>query len=1713
MPVALVCLFLLPLLYRASHAAKDPNTTLIHEWPMLMAHDAATTYLKSGLFHPVDTWAKTQPSGGLPQLLKCGARAFDWRPILLSNGTLAMHHGLDIIEKSMEAAIDEMLAWADAQNATAENLIVLGVTDCTCQDKHANPCTCQREANAFLRSKSIPYLTAVDLQRGVTVSDAVKLGARSGAGASAVAISSWVENYESRVTCSGYLKNNLKSSPEAHLPKLYTCYADSPTKALPLNRMYDYITNVTKRGPNSARSLSTVQALWQEDAASVAIGALHGSSLLKDEVKSELNSILTQRIKDRIWNVSQIGIIEVNNICDGGLDLLTAFREFAGASPVYPRTRPTSATQNGGRAKRIADRYSGGESKRERPLSATSRSPSPGQRRTGRGRRANTKAWNREREEGFESGFWKGGGGDDSGFRKDLPDVCVDKISITSADGHKEIATNGTKIGQKITLNIRARLNRKPSGRLTRDLGDVRNFSAKKAITVLRQLPDGSNVPFNGLTFERVRNSSKPNYMRSIVVHAKLKNTIAAEGNPLILKMYIEKGAFRANGMEPGEYWANRSKSNALVWRYAGEPRLRMTSVTGEGRQGHYGCETSIDVKCTPNMDIDWGMFEQIDGENIVPKVEVKPADQETPIECFDSISFLKKIPARNNQPESRVYRAKLRPEYHNEPFLDLEFSVKPLALCRRDPGKKPRSNKDVKKEDTFYWSYTTDKGEAKKMQSVWAIFPDSCVPGAHCILQWKAFGPIEFVDVMFSGPTNVVVDKAIPAADGSYTWEIPRDIEPGEYKIIINDTEDSTITAESKPFIIELKSIDSVTIPDSCEPGSACEISWQALNVRKVNISCAGPTGGVVAESVVAQRGGFTWNVPEDIKPGSYRIIVADAEDPTVNGEAEHLLEVLSQVKSIDSVTIPDSCEPGSACEISWQALNVRKVNISCAGPTGGVVAESVVAQRGGFTWNVPEDIKPGSYRIIVADAEDPTVNGEADRPLQILKSECIECVTLHGSCQPGGSCMVTWKSSKPSGCVKIIFSHPNSNMIQNHPSFHTNVSEIQATANLLPEGAEDLNNDGVIDSDEERIADITSTNNAAEREFAKKMNGKRHAAEDRLKRRLKGRNELHFHSGVKSIRFQENMLPEEAVDLNNDGVIDSDEEYVAEVAAANNDEEKQFAEELDGKRKSAQERLRKRWEKRHSQHRSGTIVKSTPAADGKFVWKVPGNLKHGTLLKISVADTEDHSIRGESEPFRVVKKAKSIDFVNIHGNCEPGHCCEVTWSSGNVQNVRITYSMSVSHVKMEKAYRSFHTNVSEIQATANLLPEGAEDLNNDGVIDSDEERIADITSTNNAAEREFAKKMNGKRHAAEDRLKRRLKGRNELHFHSGVKSIRFQENMLPEEAVDLNNDGVIDSDEEYVAEVAAANNDEEKQFAEELDGKRKSAQERLRKRWEKRHSQHRSGTIVKSTPAADGKFVWKVPGNLKHGTLLKISVADTEDHSVRGESELIRVQSRKVKLINCVTVPRSCKLGSCYEVTWKAQNIEYVSIACLGPTGVTVAESVPAARGIHTFNVPEDFEPGEYKITIKDNEDLSVKCESAPFFILGLEADEQKSIYSVIVPHSCSPGSSCDLRWKVFGPIKNVKILYSGPIHGVVVESVSADVGHFTWYVPEEIEPGEYKIFIQDSTNKMISQGSKSLTIRSPYTSSAPEHFQEVHISEDDLIFLNLLGCNVLI
>ena len=134
-----VCICFVIIIINNCFSKKQPNVTVLKQSPMLGAHDAATTYLPEGL---INRWAKTQPSGGIKQLLDCGVRFFDWRPKLLSNGNLIMHHSAIDVKYPMSKVLDDLSEWLSNntdQEAPENNFVVLGITDCDAQHAVLQP--------------------------------------------------------------------------------------------------------------------------------------------------------------------------------------------------------------------------------------------------------------------------------------------------------------------------------------------------------------------------------------------------------------------------------------------------------------------------------------------------------------------------------------------------------------------------------------------------------------------------------------------------------------------------------------------------------------------------------------------------------------------------------------------------------------------------------------------------------------------------------------------------------------------------------------------------------------------------------------------------------------------------------------------------------------------------------------------------------------------------------------------------------------------------------------------------------------------------------------------------------------------------------------------------------------------------------------------------------------------------------------------------------------------------------------------------------------------------------------------------------------------------------------------------------------------------------------------------------------------------------------
>ena len=241
-----------------------------------------------------------------------------------------MHHGSTTVEHAMSDSLDELLSWLNSHDETAENLVHMSIADCEGDG-------CEDAVNELLVSKNVSKVvddcSEID---GKTVGDIMSLSTLPGEqkGHLFFASSGCLDaNYNETITCAGFRvsserhlrgsNNNNNTTTKLDLSLTYTCYSDSSTKDFPLNRMWDYVHSVVESGPQYER-LYSVQVRWEETATSIAIGEAHLSSLLDTEKRSQLNSLLTQKIKSGEIDSSRLNLVEVNNVCDGGNELQNA---------------------------------------------------------------------------------------------------------------------------------------------------------------------------------------------------------------------------------------------------------------------------------------------------------------------------------------------------------------------------------------------------------------------------------------------------------------------------------------------------------------------------------------------------------------------------------------------------------------------------------------------------------------------------------------------------------------------------------------------------------------------------------------------------------------------------------------------------------------------------------------------------------------------------------------------------------------------------------------------------------------------------------------------------------------------------------------------------------------------------------------------------------------------------------------------------------------------------------------------------------------------------------------------------------------------------------------------------------------------------------------------------------------------------------------------
>ena len=164
----------------------------------------------------------------------------------------------------------------------------------------------------LLAGKNISYITQCDELKGMTVAAAKARSALPGGGHLLAIFDCWDMNFNATIACRGFGGATTVVKSEA---LSYSCWNTSTTKQGPLNEMFSYLDRVAAAGPNrTSGKLYTAQALWQETTEAIVLGGLAGSSLIDDEVQSQLNALVTARLA----SFTNVNLIEINNVCDGG---------------------------------------------------------------------------------------------------------------------------------------------------------------------------------------------------------------------------------------------------------------------------------------------------------------------------------------------------------------------------------------------------------------------------------------------------------------------------------------------------------------------------------------------------------------------------------------------------------------------------------------------------------------------------------------------------------------------------------------------------------------------------------------------------------------------------------------------------------------------------------------------------------------------------------------------------------------------------------------------------------------------------------------------------------------------------------------------------------------------------------------------------------------------------------------------------------------------------------------------------------------------------------------------------------------------------------------------------------------------------------------------------------------------------------------------------
>ncbi|NUN07635.1 MAG: T9SS type A sorting domain-containing protein [Ignavibacteriaceae bacterium] len=1003
----------------------------------------------------------------------------------------------------------------------------------------------------------------------------------------------------------------------------------------------------------------------------------------------------------------------------------------------------------------------------------------------------------------------------------------------------------------------------------------------------------------------------------------------------------------------------------------------------------------------------------------------------------------------------------------------------------------------------------------------------EGLVIGSSRNITWTSSG-ISSVKLEYSsnnGTSWNTIAASVAAASGSYSWTIPN--APSNSTIVrISNTLSDGVSDSSIAFTIGSITLSSPVAAEVVRSGGQKSIQWTATsNIQNVKLEYStngGTSWNTITNSTGASTGNYLWTVPGTLNTTNARIRITSTASSTI-ADSSGLFTI-----STFQLTSPNGGEywrSGSTQNITWSTGLVSNIKIEYTtdnGTSWNTIIASTPAAAGTYPWVIPSSLSSTQAKVRISDAVNSAVNDESDNLFRLGWIQ-ISSPTTGTIAQSGNTVSINWTNSSAVTSLRVDYSTNNGstwNVISN------GVDASLGTYNWTVPNTLSSSTARIRLSDAESSLGISVSSNAFTLLYL----------------------DLGAPNGGEKLRSgatfnitwsASNLISNVKLEYSTDNGSNWNTIITSTAAAAGT-----YAWSVPAGLSSSQGRVRisdasnvnvkdsssnvfsfsvlnltspivsSHWQSLTSQNitwtsanisnvkleystNNGTtwsiIESSVGASSGSYQWSVPAGLATSTA-KIRISDAANSLVNDSSFAFKISNLA--LTSPNGGEQWQSGTSQNITWTSGNVTNVKLeyssdggtnwtsvvtstgaapgTYSWSIplglgSSQMLVKVSDASNTAIKDSSnstfAVSNLVltaPLGGEEFQagkiknitwsaNSGISNISIEYSTDAGSTWStivasvpASNGTYAWTIPSNLNSTQNRVKITNLANTLINSQSGdftVKRISLTSPLGGEvwqggvaRNITWSSGTITNVKIEYTDDNGSTWN-----------------------------------TIVASTPAAAGTYSWNVPGALSLSNAL-IRISDVSNTQIKDSSSTgIRVGNITVLAPNGGELIQA---GTNYSVTWNSttsvQNVKIEYTTDNGTNWTSIINSTAAAGGNYTWQVPAGLASSSMLVRISD---------AATALLITDQSDNVFSVSSIqlTAPNGgeyLAVGSTKQITWNNGPGIANVRLDYSidnGSNWILIANNISAGSQNYNWTVPNN-SSSSVRVRISDASNASI-------------------------------------------